>query len=213
MTTEAKFSSDVAFTPSVKAIQVRKGSRRLYERVEKHGSWQAFITPDLKAFVEEQRSVFLATASKDGQPFVDYVGNRQYITLGNLSENPKASLFLIDYAHRSSLKRTTDVGAATPARRAPSSKPVPVAFMDSLKEARWTSESGTLLELAEARGLSPEFSCRAGTCGTCKTKLLAAAVTYLNEPTAEVADDEDLICSAVPAEQAGDGEDRIQLAL
>jgi predicted pyridoxine 5'-phosphate oxidase superfamily flavin-nucleotide-binding protein len=234
MTTDAKFSSDVAFTPSVKGIQARKGSRRLYERVEKHGSWQAFITPNLKAFVEEQRSVFLATASKDGQPtiqhrggpagflrvldqstiaFVDYVGNRQYITLGNLSENPRASLFLIDYAHRSSLKRMTDVGAATPARRAPSSKPVPVAFMDSLKEARWTSESGTLLELAEARGLSPEFSCRAGTCGTCKTKLLAGAVTYLNEPTAEVADDEVLICFAVPAEQAGDGEDRIQLAL
>jgi uncharacterized protein len=125
MTTDAKFSSDVAFTPSVKAIQARKGSRRLYERVEKHGSWQTFITPDLKAFIEEQRSVFLATASKDGQPtiqhrggpagflrvldqstvaFVDYVGNRQYITLGNLSENPKASLFLIDYTHRRRVK-------------------------------------------------------------------------------------------------------------
>ncbi len=117
--------SDIAFTPAVKAIQSRKGSRRLYERVEKRGSWQTSITPELKAFVEEQRSVFLATASKDGQPtiqhrggppgflkvldektlaFVDFAGNRQYITLGNLSENPKASLLLIDYAHRSRIK-------------------------------------------------------------------------------------------------------------
>ena len=120
-----EFSSDVAFTPTVKAVQSRKGSRRLYERVEKHGSWQASITPDLKSFIEEQRSVFLATSSKDGQPtiqhrggpagflkvldektiaFVDFTGNHQYITLGNLSENPKAHLFLIDYAHRRRIK-------------------------------------------------------------------------------------------------------------
>ena len=125
MTTATDFSSDVAFTPSVKAIQSRKGSRRLYERVEKNGSWRTSITPDLKAFIEEQQSVFLATASRDGQPtiqhrggpagflkvlgertlaFVDFVGNRQYITLGNLSENPKANLFLIDYAHRRRIK-------------------------------------------------------------------------------------------------------------
>lgn len=115
----ARFSSDVAFTPAVKAIQARKGSRRLYERMEKHGSWPRAITPDLAAFIEQQRSVFLATANKDGQPtiqhrggpagflkvvdettlaFVDYVGNRQYITLGNLSENPKACLLLVDYS-------------------------------------------------------------------------------------------------------------------
>lgn len=119
MESPARFSSDVAFSPAVKAIQTRKGSRRLYERVEKHGSWPRAITPDLKAFIEEQRSVFLATANKDGQPtiqhrggppgflkvldettlaFVDYVGNRQYITLGNLSENPKACLLLVDYS-------------------------------------------------------------------------------------------------------------------
>jgi predicted pyridoxine 5'-phosphate oxidase superfamily flavin-nucleotide-binding protein len=119
------YSSDVAFTASVKAVQSRKGSRHTYERVEGKGSWQTRITPELKAFIEEQRSVFLATASKDGQPtiqhrggptgflkvldektlaFVDFVGNRQYITLGNLSENPKANLFLIDYAHRRRIK-------------------------------------------------------------------------------------------------------------
>lgn len=121
----AIYSSDIAFTPTVKKIQARKGSRRLYERVESKGSWQTAVTPKLKEFIEEQRSVFLATASKEGQPtiqhrggppgflrvvdertlaFVDYVGNRQYVTLGNLSENPKANLLLIDYAHRRRIK-------------------------------------------------------------------------------------------------------------
>ena len=119
------YSSDIAFTPSVKAVQARKGSRRLYERVEAKGSWHSTIPPELRIFIEEQRSVFLATASADGQPtiqhrggppgflrvldertlaFVDFVGNRQYITLGNLSENPRAHLFLIDYAHRRRIK-------------------------------------------------------------------------------------------------------------
>jgi uncharacterized protein len=113
----------------------------------------------------------------------------------------------------SSLKRTADAGAVLPVRPPPSKSPVPVAFMDSLKEARWTPESGTLLELAEARGLEPDFSCREGTCGTCRTKLLKGAVTYVREPTAGVAADEVLICCAVPAEQGSGEEDRIQLAL
>ena len=119
------YSSDVAFTPAVKAVQERKGSRQSYARMEESGSWQTRITPDLKVFVEAQASVFLATANPQGQPyiqhrggppgfltvlddetigFVDFVGNRQYITLGNLAENPKAHLFLIDYAHRKRVK-------------------------------------------------------------------------------------------------------------
>jgi predicted pyridoxine 5'-phosphate oxidase superfamily flavin-nucleotide-binding protein len=119
------YSSDVAFTPAVKAVQERKGSRQAYQRMEEAGSWKTRITPDLKAFIEAQTSVFLATANPEGQPyiqhrggppgflkvldeetlaFVDFVGNRQYITLGNLAENPKAHLFLIDYAHRRRVK-------------------------------------------------------------------------------------------------------------
>jgi predicted pyridoxine 5'-phosphate oxidase superfamily flavin-nucleotide-binding protein len=119
------FSSDVAFTPSVKAVQARKGSRDHYGRMEQNGSWATRITPDLARFIEAQTSVFLATANAEGQPyvqhrggpagfvrvvddttlgFVDYVGNRQYITLGNLADNPKALLFLIDYAHRQRVK-------------------------------------------------------------------------------------------------------------
>ncbi|WP_448098841.1 2Fe-2S iron-sulfur cluster-binding protein [Luteibacter yeojuensis] len=113
----------------------------------------------------------------------------------------------------SSLKRAVDAGTVAPVRAPASTGPVRVAFMDSLKEARWTPESGSLLELAEARGLEPEFSCREGTCGTCRTKLLKGAVTYLKEPTARIADDEVLICCAVPAQREGDEENRIQLAL
>lgn len=109
----------------------------------------------------------------------------------------------------SSLVRTLPVAAPVSSWPPPSTKPVPVAFMDSTKEARWTPESGSLLDLAEARGLSPEFSCRTGSCGTCKTRLLAGKVTYLREPTAPLEEGEVLICSAAPAE----GEDRIQLAL
>ena len=119
------FSSDVAFTPSVKAVQARKGSRDHYGRMEQNGSWATHITPDLARFIEAQTSVFLATANGDGQPyvqhrggpagflrvvddttlgFVDYAGNRQFITQGNLTDNAKALLFLIDYAHRQRVK-------------------------------------------------------------------------------------------------------------
>lgn len=113
----------------------------------------------------------------------------------------------------SSLKRKPDVATSAPSRRPPATAPVPVAFTASLKEGRWTPESGTLLELAETRGLSPAFSCREGNCGSCRTKLLAGGVTYLKEPTAEVADDEVLICCAVPAMPEAEGDGRLQLAL
>ena len=85
--------------------------------------------------------------------------------------------------------------------------------MGSLKEARWTPGSGTLLELAEARGLEPEFSCREGSCGTCRTKLIKGAVTYIKEPTAAIAEGEVLLCCSVPAEQEIDEENQIQLEL
>ena len=113
-----------------------------------------------------------------------------------------------------SLARAPDcaTAAAAPVRLAPATGTVPVMFMNSLKEARWTPASGTLLELAEARGLDPEFSCREGTCGTCRTKLLKGTVTYIKEPSASVADDEVLVCCAVPAAQQ-DGDTGLQLAL
>lgn len=85
----------------------------------------------------------------------------------------------------------------------PSKKPVPVVFTNSLKEARWTPGSGTLLELGEARGVNPEFSCREGNCGTCRTKLVKGAVAYVKQPTAKIDADEVLLCCAVPADQEG----------
>ncbi len=118
-------SSDVAFTPAVKAVQTRKGSRDVYARVEQHGGWRTEIDEDLAAFLAETNSLFFATASADGQPYIqhrggpkgfvkvldkntlafaDFSGNRQYITQGNLSENPKANIFVMDYAHRRRVK-------------------------------------------------------------------------------------------------------------
>ena len=120
-----KPSSDVAFTPSVKAIQTRKGSRQTYQRMEQQGGWETEITENLAAFIADQRSFFLATVSSDGAPyiqhrggppgflqvigpstlgFVDFKGNRQFITQGNLADNAKAHIFLIDYANRQRVK-------------------------------------------------------------------------------------------------------------
>jgi uncharacterized protein len=90
---------------------------------------------------------------------------------------------------------------------------VPVAFMASGKEARWTPEAGSLLDLAEARGLSPEFGCRGGSCGSCATRVLAGKVTYATRPSAEVAADQALICCAVPAAPEAGGADRLVLDL
>ncbi|MEO5756838.1 MAG: pyridoxamine 5'-phosphate oxidase family protein [Mesorhizobium sp.] len=119
------FTSDVAFTPTVKAIQARKGSRQSYARVEERGGWQSVITPDIAAFIGMQTSVFLSTANGEGQPYIqhrggpagflkvldehtigfaDFAGNKQFISQGNLADNPQAFLFLIDYAHRQRIK-------------------------------------------------------------------------------------------------------------
>ncbi|MBK6692517.1 MAG: pyridoxamine 5'-phosphate oxidase family protein [Myxococcales bacterium] len=117
--------SDIAFTPAVKAIQKRLGSRSAYARMEQGRGWATEIDDELAAFIAEQRSFFLATVNADGQPYIqhrggppgflrvlgphtlafaDYRGNRQYISMGNLVDNPKAHLFLIDYAHQSRVK-------------------------------------------------------------------------------------------------------------
>jgi uncharacterized protein len=118
-------SSDVAFTASVKAVQERRGSRHAYRRMEENGGWRTTVTPELAAFLAERDSIYLATANTRGQPyiqhrggpkgfvrvldektlgFVDYTGNRQYISTGNLAENDQAFLFLPDYAHRRRIK-------------------------------------------------------------------------------------------------------------
>jgi predicted pyridoxine 5'-phosphate oxidase superfamily flavin-nucleotide-binding protein len=119
-----RFPSDIAFTPAVKAIQKAKGSRASYARVEE-GGWRTTVTPDLAEFLAGLDMFYLGTASADGQPYIqyrggspgvlkvlnestlafaDFGGNKQYITLGNLSENPKAFIFLMDYANSQRVK-------------------------------------------------------------------------------------------------------------
>jgi len=100
-----------------------------------------------------------------------------------------------------SLHRAGDALNTAP-RLSPATVAVPVLFQRSGKEARWTPGSGSLLELAESRGLSPEFSCRSGNCGTCKTAVLSGAVTYLHQPPEQPADGHALLCCAVPAATA-----------
>ena len=101
----------------------------------------------------------------------------------------------------STLVRTQDPGAASvlPALAPPEVEPVQVLFAKSAKEARWTPGTGSLLDLAESRGLAPEFSCRTGTCGTCRTRVLEGELTYASRPTATPGAGNGLICCAVPA--------------
>jgi predicted pyridoxine 5'-phosphate oxidase superfamily flavin-nucleotide-binding protein len=118
-------TSDVAFTPTVKAIQERKGSRKGYARMEEKGGWADRVTEDLASFIASRDSFYLATATADGQPYIqhrggkpgllkvvddrtlafaDFSGNRQYLSQGNLEDNPKAFIFLMDYANRRRVK-------------------------------------------------------------------------------------------------------------
>src|SRR5437868_8499537 len=118
-------SSDIAFTPRVKSIQAERGSRGNYARMEERGGFRTELTEDLAQFLSGIDTAFLATTNARGQPytqhrggpkgfikilgpktlgFADYKGNRQYITTGNLAENDRAFLFLMDYAHRRRVK-------------------------------------------------------------------------------------------------------------
>ena len=118
-------ASDIAFTPTVKAIQTERGSRAAYAKMETRGGFRTQINDDLVAFLAGVDTAYLATSNATGQPyaqhrggpkgflrvvdsrtigFADYTGNKQYISTGNLLENNKAFLFLMDYAHRRRIK-------------------------------------------------------------------------------------------------------------
>lgn len=118
-------ASDIAFTPTVKAIQTARGSRESYARIEQRGGFRTAITADLVAFLQDIDTAYLATANAEGQPyaqhrggpkgfirvldnrtlaFADFTGNRQYVTTGNLADNDRAFLFLMDYARRRRIK-------------------------------------------------------------------------------------------------------------
>jgi hypothetical protein len=117
--------SDLAFTPTVKALQTAHGSREAYARMEAGRGWATTITPELAAYVAELDMAYLATATAGGQPyvqyrggprgflqvldahtlaFVDFAGNQQFLSWGNLEDNPRAFLFLVDYARRRRIK-------------------------------------------------------------------------------------------------------------
>ena len=119
-----QYPSDIAFTHAVKAVQAAKGSRDGYAKAERRG-WRTRVNPDLAEFLAGLDMFYLGTASAEGQPYIqyrggspgflkvldektlafaDFGGNRQYLTVGNLSENPKAFLFLMDYANRQRVK-------------------------------------------------------------------------------------------------------------
>jgi hypothetical protein len=112
---------DHAFTPAVRAVQVRRRSATSYAGMEMGDR----VDENLAAFIAAQNSFMLASANADGQPYIqhrggpagflrvmnertlgfaDFAGNRQYISTGNFSENPRAFIFLIDYAHRQRVK-------------------------------------------------------------------------------------------------------------
>lgn len=117
--------SDIAFTPAVKTVQKQEGSRDGYARMERDKGWETTVTPELADFLAPLDMFYLGTVNAEGQPYIqyrggppgflkvvdehtlgfaDFGGNRQYITLGNLSENPKAFIFLMDYANQQRVK-------------------------------------------------------------------------------------------------------------
>ncbi len=116
---------DVMFSASVRAEQERHGSREAYARRAANGGFATDLSDDAIAFIRARNSAYLATASADGQPYVqhrggppgfiavldrrtvafaEYRGNRQFISSGNLAENARAFLFLMDYANGRRLK-------------------------------------------------------------------------------------------------------------
>lgn len=120
-----KYTSNIAFTPSVKAIQEKFRSRNSYARMEESGGWQSEVTSQLEGFLGMMDSFYLSTSNTSGQPytqhrggqkgflkvldnktlaFADFSGNKQYITVGNLSENNMAFIFLMDYPSKTRIK-------------------------------------------------------------------------------------------------------------
>lgn len=120
-----EYTSDIAFTDTVKRIQTEKGSRNAYAQMEQNGSWEYTVTPFLRNFIAERDSFYMASVNSDGFPYIqhrggpkgflkvidqktlgfaDFRGNKQYISCGNLSDNNKVCLFLMDYPNKARIK-------------------------------------------------------------------------------------------------------------
>jgi uncharacterized protein len=159
----SRLPSDIAFTDTVKAQQTRMGSRRAYAHMEEGAGWQTRLTPELEQFIAARNSMYLATANAAGQPYIqhrggpagflrvldeqtfgfaDFAGNKQYITLGNIQENAKAHVFLMDYAHRRRIKiwgelSAVEGDAAMNARMKPEGYKARVERVMLIKIAAW----------------------------------------------------------------------------
>ncbi|TYA74748.1 pyridoxamine 5'-phosphate oxidase family protein [Seonamhaeicola marinus] len=122
---EKTYISDIAFSDAVKKRQEENGSRRIYENMAKKRDWDNTISEQLKGFIKERDSFYMASANAEGQPYIqhrggpkgflkvvddrhlafaDFSGNRQYISTGNFDDNPKVHLFLMDYPNRTRIK-------------------------------------------------------------------------------------------------------------
>lgn len=118
-------ATEIAFTPSVKAEQEKRGSRRGYQKMEERGGWRDRVDDGLREFIAARESFYLGTVNAAGYPYIqhrggkagflkvlderrlafaDFAGNKQYITLGNLMDNPKAFIFLMDYRNKRRVK-------------------------------------------------------------------------------------------------------------
>ncbi len=120
----AKNFAEIAFTDAVKELQEKHGSRGSYERMEKFNVIDG-LTHSEASFIENRDSFYLATTGKKGFPyiqhrggpkgllkvldskrlgFIDFIGNKQYVSVGNMSTNNNVSLIMIDYPSRTRLK-------------------------------------------------------------------------------------------------------------
>jgi len=119
------YVSDIAFTPEVKAEQEKRDSRELYQAMVEQRDWLDHVTDDLRARLAQTNSFYLSTVSSEGQPYIqhrggptgflvplddkrlafaDFSGNRQYVSLGNVSKNNKAHIFMMDYTNKRRVK-------------------------------------------------------------------------------------------------------------
>ncbi len=115
----------LAFTPLVKELQERYGSRRQYERMESSGASQDRLTSFEEEFLAERDSFYWATTGATGWPYVqhrggpkgflkviddhtlalaDFRGNKQYISTGNLLSDNRVALIMVDYPRQARLK-------------------------------------------------------------------------------------------------------------
>ncbi|MEO1404290.1 MAG: pyridoxamine 5'-phosphate oxidase family protein [Cyanobacteria bacterium J06635_1] len=121
----ARKFADIAFTPAVKAIQTERDSRETYERFVAKGPANDSVDDKVAAFIPERDSFYMGTVGETGWPYIqfrggpkgflkilddktlgfaDFQGNVQYLSVGNLSQDDRVFLFLMDYAHRRRLK-------------------------------------------------------------------------------------------------------------